>query len=60
MARMQVLSQHIISLNLIRQQKIAEISTIENETLRQRFQDILDGLMNDQLVKQQEVFNYIS
>jgi hypothetical protein len=38
-----------------RQQQELEIANIENYALRQRFQDILDNLLTEQLEKEQEV-----
>lgn len=56
---MQVLSEQVESLNKIRQQHEWEISTLENPTLRERFQDVLDNLLTELINKQQEVYNFV-
>lgn len=52
---MENLQQELTDLRVRRHQQELEISNIENYTLRQRFQDILDNLLQEQLDKEQEV-----
>ncbi|XP_069681061.1 transcription initiation factor TFIID subunit 7 [Periplaneta americana] len=53
-ARIDVLQQQLADLRNRRQQQELEIANIENYALRQRFQDILDNLLTEQLEKEQE------
>lgn len=55
-ARMDELDVELADLKARRQQQEAEIERIENQALRQRFQDILDRLMQEQLDKEQEQY----
>lgn len=52
---MESLQQELTDLRVRRHQQELEIANIENFTLRQRFQDILDNLLQEQLDKEQEV-----
>jgi hypothetical protein len=54
-SRLDVLQQQLADLRNRRQQQELEIANIENYALRQRFQDILDNLLTEQLEKEQEV-----
>uniref|UniRef100_A0A1B6EID4 TAFII55 protein conserved region domain-containing protein n=1 Tax=Cuerna arida TaxID=1464854 RepID=A0A1B6EID4_9HEMI len=53
-ARMESLQQQLSDLKVRRHQQELEIANIENYALRQRFQDILDNLLQEQLDKEQE------
>lgn len=53
--RMNVLEKELIDLKSRRQQQELEVANIENMALRQRFQDILDNLLSEQMQKEQEV-----
>lgn len=53
-ARLDALQQQLADLRTRRQQQELEIANIENYALRQRFQDILDNLLTEQLEKEQE------
>jgi len=53
-ARLEDLSREIADLRVKRQQHESELSRIENFTLKQRFQDILDNLIQTLLEKEQE------
>ncbi|XP_075226917.1 TATA-box binding protein associated factor 7 [Lycorma delicatula] len=53
-ARMETLQQQLSDLRVRRHQQELEIANIENLALRQRFQDILDNLLQEQLDKEQE------
>lgn len=54
-ARMEGLQHELTDLRVRRHQQELEIANIENYALRQRFQDILDNLLQEQLDKEQEV-----
>ena len=49
------LQQQLTDLRVRRHQQELEIANIENYALRQRFQEILDNLLQEQLEKEQEV-----
>ncbi|XP_067000538.2 transcription initiation factor TFIID subunit 7 isoform X2 [Anabrus simplex] len=53
-ARVETLEKELADLRNRRQQQELEIANIENYALRQRFQDILDNLITEQLEKEQE------
>nr|CAD7411367.1 unnamed protein product [Timema poppensis] len=53
-SRLNELEQQLLELRHRRQQQELEIANIENYALRQRFQDILDHLLTEQLEKEQE------
>ncbi|XP_063233786.1 transcription initiation factor TFIID subunit 7 [Bacillus rossius redtenbacheri] len=53
-ARLADLEQQLAELRVRRQQQELEIAGMENYALRQRFQDILDSLLSEQLEKEQE------
>lgn len=55
-ARMDELDVELADLKARRQQQEMEIERIENQALRQRFQDILDRLMQEQMDKEQEQY----
>lgn len=52
---MTALEVDLADLRTRRQQQELEIANIENYALKQRFQDILDNLLTEQLEKEQEV-----
>lgn len=52
---MEGLQHELTDLRVRRHQQELEIANIENYALRQRFQDILDNLLQEQLDKEQEV-----
>lgn len=52
---MNVLQAELNELKARRQQQEIELANIENSALRQRFQDILDNLLSEQLEKEQQV-----
>lgn len=52
---MEGLQHELTDLRVRRHQQELEIANIENYALRQRFQDILDNLLQEQLEKEQEV-----
>lgn len=52
---MESLQQQLADLKVRRHQQELEIANIENYALRQRFQDILDNLLQEQLEKEQQV-----
>ncbi|XP_054271956.1 transcription initiation factor TFIID subunit 7 [Macrosteles quadrilineatus] len=52
--RMESLQQQLADLKVRRHQQELEIANIENYALRQRFQDILDNLLQEQLEKEQQ------
>nr|XP_018896067.1 PREDICTED: transcription initiation factor TFIID subunit 7 [Bemisia tabaci] len=52
--RLNVLEQELADLKTKRQQQELEIAHIENQALQQRFQEILDNLVTEQLDKEQE------
>ncbi|KAJ9593962.1 hypothetical protein L9F63_014603, partial [Diploptera punctata] len=54
-ARLDMLQHQLADLRARRQQQELEIANIENVTLRQRFQEILDNLLTEQLEKEQEI-----
>lgn len=54
---MNILQAELAELKNRRHQQELEIANIENIALRQRFQDILDNLLTEQLEKEQEVCN---
>ena len=54
-AKIEVLQQELADVRNRRQQQELEIANIENYALRQRFQDILDNLLTEQLEKEQQV-----
>lgn len=54
---MNILQVELAELKNRRHQQELEIANIENIALRQRFQDILDNLLTEQLEKEQEVCN---
>lgn len=58
-ARIEELRQELIDLRTQRVQKEQEISSIQNQTLRQRLQDTLDNLLSQILDKEMEVRNLI-
>nr|CAD7408445.1 unnamed protein product [Timema cristinae] len=53
-SRLNELEQQLLELRHRRQQQELEIANIENYALRQRFQDILDHLLTEQMEKDQE------
>ncbi|GLG93232.1 Transcription initiation factor TFIID subunit 7 [Gryllus bimaculatus] len=53
-ARLDTLEKDLADLRNRRQQQELEIANIENQALRQRFQDILDNLLTEMLEKEQE------
>lgn len=53
--KMNVLQAELNELKARRQQQEIELANIENSALRQRFQDILDNLLSEQLEKEQQV-----
>nr|CAD7604710.1 unnamed protein product [Timema genevievae] len=53
-SRLNELEHQLLELRHRRQQQELEIANIENYALRQRFQDILDHLLTEQLEKEQE------
>lgn len=53
--RMKILEKELADLRARRQQQELEVANIENMALRQRFQDILDNLLSEQMQKEQEV-----
>ncbi|KAL1138832.1 hypothetical protein AAG570_008894 [Ranatra chinensis] len=53
-SRMEQLQQELSDLRIRRHQQEMEVANIENYALRQRFQDILDNLLQQQLEKEQE------
>lgn len=53
--KMNVLQAELNELKARRQQQETELANIENSALRQRFQDILDNLLSEQLEKEQQV-----
>lgn len=53
-SRMDALQQQLTDLRVRRHQQELEITNIENYALRQRFQEILDNLLQEQLEKEQE------
>lgn len=53
-AKMNILQVELAELKNRRHQQELEIANIENIALRQRFQDILDNLLTEQLEKEQE------
>lgn len=53
-SRMDALQQQLTDLRVRRHQQELEIANIENYALRQRFQEILDNLLQEQLEKEQE------
>lgn len=53
-ARLTALEVDLADLRTRRQQQELEIANIENYALKQRFQDILDNLLTEQLEKEQE------
>lgn len=53
-ARLEILEKELTDLRNRRQQQELEIANIENQALRQRFQDILDNLLTEMLEKEQE------
>lgn len=55
-ARLETLEMELTDLKAKRQQQEMKIDTIENLALRQRFQDILDGLLQQQMEKEQEMY----
>lgn len=57
-ARLENLQQQLAELRSKRQQQEMELLNIENLALRQRFQEILDSLLNEQLQKEQEVCGF--
>lgn len=52
---MNTLQIELNELKTRRHQQELEIANIENIALRQRFQDILDNLLSEQLEKEQQV-----
>ncbi|KAK7604634.1 hypothetical protein V9T40_005820 [Parthenolecanium corni] len=52
--KMNVLQAELNELKARRQQQEIELANIENSALRQRFQDILDNLLSEQLEKEQQ------
>lgn len=52
---MNVVLAELNELKARRQQQETELANIENSALRQRFQDILDNLLSEQLEKEQQV-----
>lgn len=54
-SRMDALQRQLTELRVRKHQQELEIGNIENHALRQRFQDILDNLLSEQLEKEQEV-----
>lgn len=54
-ARLDELRSELNELRIRRSQQEMEVANIENIALRQRFQEILDGLIQEQLDKEQEV-----
>lgn len=58
-SRLDALQQQLADLRNRRQQQELEIANIENYALRQRFQDILDNLLTEQLEKEQEVRQFL-
>lgn len=52
---MNALQAELSELKARRQQQEIELANIENIALRQRFQDILDNLLSEQLEKEQQV-----
>lgn len=56
--RMEVLQIELAELRARREQQENEITNIENLALKQRFQDILDGLLQDIFEKEQEYEQY--
>ncbi|XP_046743934.1 transcription initiation factor TFIID subunit 7 [Diprion similis] len=54
-ARIDTLYSELTELKQRRHQQEMEIANIENYTLRQRFQDILDNLLTQQIEKEQEL-----
>ncbi|KAF6204783.1 hypothetical protein GE061_018945 [Apolygus lucorum] len=53
-ARLEDLTRELADIRVRRDQQELEVSHIENHALRQRFQDILDSLLQQQLDKEQE------
>uniref|UniRef100_A0A1B6BZ07 TAFII55 protein conserved region domain-containing protein n=1 Tax=Clastoptera arizonana TaxID=38151 RepID=A0A1B6BZ07_9HEMI len=53
-SRMEILQRELTELRVRKHQQESEITNIENHALRQRFQDILDNLLTEQLEKEQE------
>ncbi|KAK9511515.1 hypothetical protein O3M35_000154 [Rhynocoris fuscipes] len=53
-ARLEELQREMAELKVRREQQELDMANIENLTLRQRFQDILDSLLQQQLEKDQE------
>ena len=54
-ARMNQLQKELSVLRMRRNQQEMEVANMENYALRQRFQHILDNLLQEQLEKEQEV-----
>lgn len=52
--RLEEIELELADLKTRRQEQEMKIDNIENLALRQRFQDILDGLLQDQMEKEQE------
>lgn len=55
--RLATLHAELAELRQRRQQQEIEIANIENVKLRQRFQEILDNLLTQEMQKVQEVIN---
>lgn len=55
--RINDLRQLLVDLKMQRQQKLQEISGIQNQTLRQRLQDNLDNLVNQINDKEAELID---
>lgn len=55
--RINDLRQLLVDLKMQRSQKLAEISGIQNQTLRQRLQDNLDNLVNQINDKEAELID---
>lgn len=56
-SRLDDLDVELADLKARRQQQELEIENLENLALRQRFQDILDRLLQEQLEKEQEQYD---
>ena len=58
-ARRETLHIELVELRQRRQQQELEITSIENVKLRQRFQEILDNLLSQEMQKVQEVCTFL-